>query len=76
MASGICGQEDSFITRTNWTDTGSCSESRFLHVGSSHAAKVLLKNGQNVPHGGGERLRIQHPQRTAALEDGEKGFMD
>lgn len=39
-----------------------------LHIGSSHAAELLLKDGQHVPHGGGESLGIQHSKGAATLE--------
>lgn len=41
--------------------------SRYLHVGSCHAAKLLLKNGQHAPQCGGESLWIQHADGAAPL---------
>lgn len=38
-----------------------------LHIGSCHAAKLLLKNGEHVPHGGGESLGIQQSNGAATL---------
>lgn len=41
-----------------------------LHVGSCHAAKVLLKNREDIPHSGGESLGVQHANGAATLEKG------
>lgn len=40
---------------------------KYLHIGSRHAAKLLLEDGQHVPHRGGESLRIQHAEGAATL---------
>lgn len=40
---------------------------RYSHVCSCHAAKVLLEDGQNVPHRGGESLRVEQAEGAAAL---------
>lgn len=41
-----------------------------LHVGSCHAAELLLKDGEHVPQSGGESLGVQHANRAAALQNG------
>lgn len=41
-----------------------------LHVGSCHAAKLLLKDGEHVPHSGGESLGVQHADGAATLGNG------
>lgn len=38
-----------------------------IHVCARHTTKLLLKNGEHLPHSGGKRLRIEHPERAAAL---------
>lgn len=41
-----------------------------LHVGSRHAAELLLKDGEHVPHSGGESLGVQHADGAATLGNG------
>lgn len=66
VGSGICLTKQSFQTEPK-AFAASVTCPRFVHVSSGHAAKLLLKDGEDVPHRGGERLRIQHPNGTAAL---------
>lgn len=44
---------------------------RYLHVGSCHAAKLLLEDGQHAPHCGGKGLGIQHTDGAATLANGD-----
>lgn len=37
------------------------------HVCSCHAAEVLLEDGQNIPHRGGESLRVEQAEGAATL---------
>lgn len=43
-----------------------------LHVGSCHAAELLLKDGEHVPHSGGESLGVQHTDGAATLGNGQR----
>lgn len=44
---------------------------KYSHVSSCHAAKLLLEDGQHIPHCGGESLWVQHAEGAAVLEEGD-----
>lgn len=72
VVSGIWLKESTHLTvtdsiRKDFQD----NNPKYLHVGSCHAAKLLLKDGQNVPHCGGESLGIQHAEGAATLGNGD-----